>query len=321
MEGFGQDIHLSQFLASPLNLNPALAGDFDGDYRLVGNQRRQWASVTVPFQTFGLSADARDPLQIPGLGAGISMYNDVAGDSEFGTLQFNVAGSYRKAITSDSAHWISLGVQTGITRRKINYSDLSFDNQYNGTRFDPTLPDGENFSRERRTYPNLNAGLVWAFKIAPRKSVKAGAGLFNINQPKQSFFDNNEITLDRRWVLHAEADYYLAADWDLIPALLYQRQGPHSELNLGGSVRYTLDPSPLHYRAIYGGLWTRAADAGFVSVGMDYDQWKVGVSYDLNYSQLTTASNGRGGLEVSVIYIFKTLKIKRAQFRNCPDYI
>ncbi|MEK7227019.1 MAG: type IX secretion system membrane protein PorP/SprF, partial [Bacteroidota bacterium] len=43
-----QDIHFSQFLSSPMNLNPALAGQFDGDHRFVMNHRNQWSSVTVP---------------------------------------------------------------------------------------------------------------------------------------------------------------------------------------------------------------------------------------------------------------------------------
>ena len=45
---FAQDIHLSQYNASPLNLNPSLTGLFDGDFRFVGNQKTQWTSVSVP---------------------------------------------------------------------------------------------------------------------------------------------------------------------------------------------------------------------------------------------------------------------------------
>ncbi|MEM9023599.1 MAG: type IX secretion system membrane protein PorP/SprF, partial [Bacteroidota bacterium] len=81
-----QDMHFSQFNNSPMNLNPGLAGDFDGEYRFVLNQRRQWSSVTSnPFQTFGVSADAREPLDIENVGAGVSVYHDVAGDSRFNT--------------------------------------------------------------------------------------------------------------------------------------------------------------------------------------------------------------------------------------------
>jgi len=36
---FAQDANFSQFFASPLTLNPALTGKFDGLYRVVGNYR------------------------------------------------------------------------------------------------------------------------------------------------------------------------------------------------------------------------------------------------------------------------------------------
>jgi len=37
MQVRGQDIHFSQYNMSPLNLNPAFTGSFDGDYRAGGN--------------------------------------------------------------------------------------------------------------------------------------------------------------------------------------------------------------------------------------------------------------------------------------------
>jgi len=37
-----QDPNFSQFFASPLTLNPALTGKFDGNFRLAGNYRNQW---------------------------------------------------------------------------------------------------------------------------------------------------------------------------------------------------------------------------------------------------------------------------------------
>ena len=57
-----QDIHFSLWDMSPLNLNPAMTGQFDGDYRFNGNHRNQWSSVTVPFTTYSLSGDASSVL-------------------------------------------------------------------------------------------------------------------------------------------------------------------------------------------------------------------------------------------------------------------
>ena len=43
----GQDFHLSQYDAAPMYLNPALVGQFDGQYRLHGHYRTQWGSVST----------------------------------------------------------------------------------------------------------------------------------------------------------------------------------------------------------------------------------------------------------------------------------
>lgn len=52
----GQDIHFSQFYASPLTLNPANTGLFNGNIRGVLNYRNQWNSF-APFNTYAGSVD------------------------------------------------------------------------------------------------------------------------------------------------------------------------------------------------------------------------------------------------------------------------
>ena len=53
-----QDPNFSQFFASPLTLNPALTGKFDGVYRVAGNYRDQWPTINNAFVTKTVSFDA-----------------------------------------------------------------------------------------------------------------------------------------------------------------------------------------------------------------------------------------------------------------------
>ena len=46
-----QDPHFSQFYASPLTLNPALTGKFDGTFRLAANYRNQWPGIYGTYVT------------------------------------------------------------------------------------------------------------------------------------------------------------------------------------------------------------------------------------------------------------------------------
>ena len=52
-----QDPHFSQFFASPLTLNPAFTGKFDGQWRLAANHRDQWPSIPKAYVTTSASLD------------------------------------------------------------------------------------------------------------------------------------------------------------------------------------------------------------------------------------------------------------------------
>jgi hypothetical protein len=52
-----QDPHFSQFFASPLTLNPAFTGKFDGLWRLAANHRDQWPSIPKAYVTSTASLD------------------------------------------------------------------------------------------------------------------------------------------------------------------------------------------------------------------------------------------------------------------------
>lgn len=318
---WGQDIHFSQFDIAPMNLNPALAGQFDGDYRFIGNQRTQWRSVTVPYSTIGGSVDARNFNQVAGLGTGLSIYQDKAGDSRLSTLQVNLAGSFIFNVSKDSLQSFSAGVHLGITSRKIDYSDLQYDNQWNGFSYDPGLNPNEPYTRDARTYANLNVGMAYFYQPERRKSLTAGISIFNLNTPKQSFYDDDAIKLDPRVVMHVGGEIPVSEDVNVLPALQFQLQGKFVETIIGGTGKYVLLDEAGLYRTIFGGLYYRTKDAGYLLAGMDYDAWRVGISYDINLSDLKPASNRKGGLEISVVYILKKFRAMDINRRICPDFL
>src|SRR6478609_983154 len=93
--GFGavaQDPNFSQFFASPLTLNPALTGKFDGVFRIAGNYRNQWPTISNAYNTKTVSLDfgvMKNSLpDIDQMGVGILGITDDAGD---GVLKTNMA--------------------------------------------------------------------------------------------------------------------------------------------------------------------------------------------------------------------------------------
>lgn len=316
-----QDIHFSQFYNSHLNLNPALAGNFDGNYRFAGNYRNQWSSVTIPFATFSMSGDARNVFGISKAGAGVIFNNDNTGDSRFRTTIFNVAGSYGFDINGDSSNRITAGIQTGVTNKTLSFDELRFDAQYNGTSFQGGLPTRENFNSTSQTFLNLHAGLAYKRTIDSRNIISAGLALFNITKPNESYFDNQEIKLDRRISGFASYQFSVSNSIDIIPSTFFMAQGKYFEYIIGGRGKYILSEVAGSRQAAYLGMFFRTKDAGFITAEYDYNNWHFGLSYDINLSTLRQASNGRGGIELSAIYILKLFKPTKYKHKICPDYI
>lgn len=317
IEGGCQDIHFSQFYNSPLNLNPGLTGSFIGDIRVVGNQRSQWSSVTTPYSTFGLSIDANTIYNTP-ISVGLGFYNDKAGDSQFSTLQIAPSIGYTFFI-GDSSQTITIGAQPTFTQRSINYDKLKFDNQYNGMAYDESLGNGETFSNEGRSYLNVHGGLSWNYTIGQRKSVSAGIALHNIFNPKQSFFNNSSITLNKRFTFHAESIFKVSDKIDGIPRVSIMTQDQFKEIIFGGSGKYYLNNG--NYKAAYLGFWYRNSDATYITAELDYSNFHFGASYDINLSSLKVASRNRGGFEFSVIYIFEKFRPTIKRYKACPSFI
>ncbi len=315
----GQDIHFSQFYNSPLTLNPANTGLFDGDYRFAGNYRNQWNAVTVPFATLSLTGDLANSFGIKGLGLGAVFSHDNTGDSKFTTTVVNVSGSYVLSFATDKT--LSFGVQTGFTNKTLSFDELKFDAQYNGLSFQQGLPNRENFAANRQTFFNFHSGVRYAQKIANRKHFSIGLGLFNITKPKESYFNNEAIEMDRRFVADATYQFNVTSTIDLIPSMFLMAQGTYFEYIAGARGKYVLSDLVGAKQAAYIGLFFRTKDAGFITAEYDYNNWHFGLSYDINLSTLRQASKGRGGIEFSAIYILKHLKKSAEKFKKCPDYL
>jgi len=275
-----QDLHYSMFDLIPTNLSPSETGQFQGDYRLSGIYRNQWRAVTVPFVSTGFNGEWKSIFTaLPNLHLGTQITHDISGDSKFRQLFFNLSGAYQWNLGKDSSSILSAGIQLGIHQTSIQYDALTFNTQYNGFSYDPTLPTGEAFNNNSLLSPKLNMGL--SFKK-------------NISNKHQLF---------------------LTTSWNL-----FTPQGKYKEVLLGSHLKYSLNNVNNYYpEHIYIGLWSRVKDAFILSIGADYQNVHTRLSYDINYSNFTPATNRRGGFEFGLVYIFKKVPIKH--YKRCPDYI
>ena len=322
---FAQDIHYSQWYNSILNLNSASTGFInDGDFRFSGNLKNQWQSIPVPYNSTTITAEKKVILQSlrkDFMGMGATMNFDQSGDARFKTFQFNFNAAFHKSISEDSSAFLSFGIQPGLVSKSLNYNRLTFDNQYRGDNFDPSFSNGESFPTEQLSYFDFGSGIGLTKKITNRNIFSIGLSASHLNKPKQSFFNNSGVRLDRKIVGNIRYSFKVHDKIDLISHLLYAQQGEYKELIPGLRSRYYLTPVNGFSTALYLGILLRNKDALIATTGMDYYNFHVELSYDVNFSGLIPASNYRGGFELSVIYIFKKLRPFVAKKRVCPIYM
>jgi len=318
-----QDIHFSQFLNSPLNLNPAKTGFFQGSHRFVLNHRNQWASITVPYSTFSASIDMQAIKRKYNqniIGLGIIINNDLAGDGNLGSTQGNLSASYIKALNKKNNHFISLGLQFGVAQNKIDFNNLYFNNQYDGDIFNPNLNNGENFTKNSFFYPDFSIGALWFYQKDDQLIFNSGIAFFHLNKPTVSFFDNENVRLNPRIAVYSDFSIGLDKNIDLNPALLFMNQGKYYEFLFGADINFILNNSPYFYSAFLIGAYIRNNDAIIAKASLSQRKLIFCFSYDFNISELHTASKYFGGYEFSIIYTLKRVYQKKAKEVPCPIF-
>jgi len=316
-----QDTHATQFYNTPYLVNSGLVGQFEGQQRYMAYQRTQWKSITVPYKSFALAGEIRNlPIQkwipkIPNVHSGIALSSDRAGDSKFRTTSVLM----QLAMPFEVEDWqITPALGIGILNMSIDRTGLYFDRNWNGQVFDPSSPTGETAVDDGYTRMQLNTGIA-ASKQLGRNHMLFGIGLNNIQKPRQNFIEGAATLLQRRWTLHGQVKHQLNITWSIEPMLLLMFQSPYRSVNPGCRVHYTLN-TPGVVSTIYGGMIGRTRDAGNIVIGTRYDQWDIGLSYDINVSDLKPASNGRGGLELTAIYIVSQPK-SIPRYRECRKWM
>ena len=296
-----QDIHWSQFFVNPFLTNPANSGFFNGDYRLTGIYRSQWGSVTVPYKTFAGTGDFRF---VKGnhsrdlFGVGMMATSDKAGDSQFSTTQFGLDLAYNKCLDHFGNQYFGGGILATYGASTIDYSNLTFDEQWGNNN-----PPTENVSLNSLSYMDVSVGATWNWVPDHHNNFGIGAALYHANNPQRSFTGVADSKLEPKFVITGNGQYKFHSRIEAFPKLIYEKQGPYQELDLGSFARINLDRSRESHYGVYVGSWYRVKDALIFVSRFDIQNLSIGFSYDVNLSKLTKISAAQGGPEISFIYI------------------
>ncbi|MET0300423.1 MAG: PorP/SprF family type IX secretion system membrane protein [Flavitalea sp.] len=323
---FAQDPNFSQFFVSPLTLNPALTGKFNGDFRAAGNYRDQWPAISKAFITSTISLDApilRSKIsELDTWGVGLLAMTDKTANGILSTNMISFTTAYHKGIDEDGLNSIGLGFQATYNTKRLDGTKLNFEDeldQFGGW----TIPSGETIDNQQVNlgYFDVSIGALFNGSTDGYNNYYLGASVYHINKPRESFTGDIFYTLAPRVTLNAGGALPIGdRSRTIYLSSLVSRQAGASNIVLGGAVGFLLNGDEERPNNFYAGLWTRfnnVNDAVIPYIGLEFGDFRLGASYDVNISSLKTASQSRGGLEISLIYTRRPAEYKGVP---CPRF-
>ncbi|HVM87771.1 MAG TPA: PorP/SprF family type IX secretion system membrane protein [Puia sp.] len=321
-----QDPAFSQFFASPLTLNPALTGKFNGVLRVAGNYRDQWPEINNAFITSTISADASIlGKRLPDnnlWGVGIMAMSDRTANGVLNSNYIALSTSYHIPLDQDGYQSIGIGFQGTYASKILDGTKLHFEDQLDN-QGGWTIPSQDAISTRQVTvnYFDINVGALYNGTTNGANNYYFGASVYHINKPKESFLANDTYVLNPRFTVHGGLSQPVSDGTSYVHfSGLYSNQANANEFVLGGAWSVMVNHDTDNPTNFYAGSWVRFSnitDAVIPYVGLEFGSFSLGLTYDVNISSLKSASQSQGGIEISLIYIKKTPGAKSVP---CPKF-
>jgi hypothetical protein len=206
----------------------------------------------------------------------------------------------------------------GVVQRSIDRSLMKTTSSYNnGT-------DGETNLLPQYRYFDGSAGISYNTQIGQNEmnNLVLGVAYHHFNKPKNSFFDDYNIIVQPKWVYSADVKFGINESSFVTIYNDHTKQGSYTETMSGMLYGLKIGPytdNPDH--TLQAGAFIRWGDAVIPTIQMDYRPFTVSLSYDVNISQLSTTSYGRGGFELALKYVgFLNRENSSIDALRCPRF-
>ncbi len=322
--GLSQDIQFSQFYANALYINPAFAGGLNME-RITFHYRGQWRGLDAKFNTYLASADMYFHKSRSGLG--LYVLRDVQGNNTISSTEVAFDYAYQLNITRTLT--FRMGGQLSVISRFLDYSQLRFPSQYTDDGFQSPTSVSHAIGNDRTTFPDVSfGGLLY------NKNFWTGIAAHHLNQPEQSFIQDNVYKLPIRWSVIGGYKILLyrtrnglhirEEEKSITPTFQYKKQGSSDQVDLGAY---------LHYHQIMVGLWYRGIpfkqlesiqnnEAMIAMLGFRFKHWVFRYSYDFTVSTLSQAgTSGAHEISFSLIDFIQRHKRKPPRSIPCPNFM
>ncbi len=317
---YAQDPHFTQFFNSPLTINPSNTGVFETKgattaVRVLSNFRNQWSNSQSPYKTATIQIDAKLGAQDEGgvipnkFNVGFLCMYDQSLNGAFKGSYFMGTGSLHLPVGVNGNNGFdgyskSLGLGFGATygNRRIDLSQISFAQQFSSGGFDLSLPNGENGINNLKPFFSINAGLLYqSFSGEDHdKEFKVGLAGYNLNKPKQTFYNDPLQVIPMRFTFNMEYLKRSSKNYSFLETkLIYQYQAAINYLLL--SAIYNINIGGMNYENSVGfGVNYRLNDAISPYIALAISGFRFGFSYDITSSKLKSGLSQSRSSEFSL---------------------
>lgn len=291
-----QDTQFSQYMFTPLYVNPATAGTF-GVARFNLIHRSQWQGYTATFDDGGAPTSQVFSFNMPlyGISSGLGLYilNDKIGPLTNRELQANYA--YHLKLSPDAT--LSLGVKGGLHNKTLDASRLRPRDAA-----DPLIPTGS--VNDSQIDLGIGAYYYTSSYYIGLSANHLNAAKYDFNQPRAT------NPLKTHVYLTGGLSYYLTDDIEVSPSVFLKSD--LTQTSLDGNVRLTY--ADKHW--VGGGF--RPGEGAIAMLGTSFGSMRVGAAFDFVLFGATAKSNN--SLEVFLSYDLPVPKpTKRTPIRT-PRY-
>ncbi|MFO7869341.1 MAG: PorP/SprF family type IX secretion system membrane protein [Bacteroidales bacterium] len=311
---FAQDVSFSQPYSTPLLLNPAIMG-VSQDMVINVGYSSQWAGIDDGYKTARLSAHSPVMWNERGkLDLGLFYYYDRSG--AFTTHDVGLAAGY--TLLLDDFNSLSLSLGTGYRNSTIDYSAMTFGDQYIAGRFGDFNETGEVLHNDVSSIIDATYGVFWHTKpVVDSIQFFAGISGFHFYDPVFNFMNQSEAELDSRtnFIMGLKSQTIHAIS--VSPQFMSSWQGGSRTNFVGLYLDYAVSVSESSAQLqdksdtesasdklqISIGSWysVEGKTASFI-LGLRYDAYALGYSYGFGQSMLKEGPFNMGRNEISLSY-------------------
>jgi len=317
------DIHFSQFYETSILRNPALTGVFEKDYKVGVYYRNQWSTISHPYETKLVSGESRFQLSEMSndfFSFGVLGFTDKAGSVDQRITGIYPAVNYNKCMNVDHNTYLSVGFTGGHIQYSFDPTKATFNNQFQGGRFDPNLPSLENIPTNQFSFWDLGAGINYNTSLGENATFVVGASGYHFTKPNFSYYKVPDLTQNMRFNVNAAMGFSMTNDIMMQFQANGAAQGTYKEILAGGLISWTRSTGEYTSFILSGGAFYRVADAIIPVVRVNYNGFAIGVSYDVNVSTLRDASKMNGGFEITLFHTGDFHDKGMAKKMVCPKF-